>query len=118
MKQLAFNVDVTGLPEALVQDLEKQALAIFEQAKADMPISFVDRVTRALYELPERDVADVDINMLISSLKSQLQQHFDRLYFIDTISDEARNCINWELEIFDAEELEQQLGKVLNQFFS
>lgn len=111
------TIDMTGLPEALAADLEKQMLAMVEKARADLPISFQDRVDQALAELPEQDVKDIRLDMLVSSLKSQLQQHFDKLGFIDVISEKASSCINWNEEEFDGEEFEHQISVALNRFF-
>ena len=117
MNQMRVTIDMTGLPEMLAFDLEKQMLAMVEKAKDDLPVSFQDRVARALAELPELDVKDIQPDMLVSSLISQLQAHFNKLGFIEAVSTKASSCINWNEEEFDALEFEHQVQLVLERFF-
>lgn len=115
MKQI--TIDMAGLPDELAADLEKQILAIVEKAKADLPISFDQRVELALAELPYEDVKNIQLGMLVSSLKSQLQQHFDKLGFVQVVSEKAVACTNWIDEEFGDAEFEHQVSELLESFF-
>lgn len=111
------TIDMTGLPDALAIDLKNQMEAMVEKARADLPISFKDRVDRALYELPEELGEIADSEALAKTLMTELQAHFDKLGFIETVSTKASSCINWYLEEFDDEEFEHQVSVALNRFF-
>ena len=111
------TIDMTGLPDALALDLKSQMEAMVEKARADLPISFQDRVDRALYELPEELGEITDSQALASSMKAELQAHFDKLGFIERVSTQANNCYNAVDEEFDSLEFEHQLANILAQFF-
>ena len=111
------TIDMTGLPDALAIDLKNQMEAMVEKARADLPVSFQDRIDRALYELPEELGEITDSQALASSMKAELQAHFDKLGFIDRVSTQVNKCINWDEEEFDSLEFEHQLSNILNSFF-
>lgn len=117
MNNMHIKIDITGLPEALAADLQHQMEAMVEKARADLPVSFKARVDRALYELPEELGEIADSGALAKILTTELQAHFDKLGFIDTISKQAESCINWNEEEFDDEEFEHQVSVALNRFF-
>lgn len=112
-----INIDVSDLPEELAMDLEKQARELVEKAREELPISFQDRIDRALYDLPEELGEITDSEALVKLIKKELQAHFDKLRTIDQIVNKAEDAISWDEEEFDRNELESDISHALNQFF-
>ena len=88
-----------------------------EKAKADMPVSFHERIEKALNAIPDSEGSDVRAEVLVPLIIVQLQAHFDKLGFTDVLSDKAASCVNWDEELFDATEFEHQVSAALNRFF-
>ena len=111
------TIDMTGLPDALAIDLKKQMEAMVEKAKADLPISFQDRVDRALYDLPEELGEITNSKALTASLEAELRTHIEKVGFVELVVGAARTSVNCIDDEFNHDEFEYELRRLIGTLF-
>lgn len=118
MNKMQATIDMAGLPDALAFDLKNQMEAMVEKARADLPISFQDRIVMAVDALPCSGITElVTYEEVATTFKEQLEAHIDKLQLEDQICNLATNCVNWNAEEYSDEQFARELRKILDQFF-